>query len=297
MSRRIYKITQKSTNKRSKKEVIYSMTEKKKKKPAELSRREFLKDAGLLVGGTAIGSTVILAACGGGETETVTNTVTRTNTATVTSTAAATTVTDTVTTTVGGGATVTETTTATESKFVCPIDGMEFDTLAELQAHFEATHPEGVPGLITLNVNGNTHMIVVKPNWTLLYVLREILGLPGAKEGCDRGECGSCTVIVNNMAVYACLMLAIEANGSDITTVEGLSDGITLSPIQQAFYDNDASQCGFCIPGMIMAGKAFLDENSNPTFDEVREAISGHICQCGNTKKIVKAVMAAKGGA
>jgi xanthine dehydrogenase YagT iron-sulfur-binding subunit len=276
------------------------MTEKEKhKKPVQISRREFLKDAGLLIGGTTIGSTILLAACGGGETETVTDTVTRTNTQTVTSTAGAVTETVTSTTTVGAEqtATVTSTATQTESRFICPIDGMEFDTLAELQAHFEATHPEGVPGLVTLNVNGNTHMIVVKPNWTLLYVLREVLGLPGAKDGCDRGECGSCTVIVNNMAVYACMMLAIEANGSDITTVEGLSDGITLSPIQQAFYDNDASQCGYCIPGMIMAGKAFLDENSNPTFDETREAISGHICQCGNTKKIVQAVMAAKGGA
>jgi carbon-monoxide dehydrogenase small subunit len=243
------------------------MTEKKKNGSGGKTRREFLKDAGLLVGGTAIGSTVLLAACGGGETETVTNTVTRT-------------------------------TTVTESKFVCPIDGMEFDTLAELQIHFQATHPteEAIPGLITLNVNGSLHTIQVKSNWTLLYVLREILGLPGTKNGCGMGECGACTVIVNGIAVYSCLMLAIEADGSNILTVEGLSDGVTLHPIQQAFFDNDASQCGYCIPGFLMVAKALLDDNPNPTFDEVREGISGHICQCGHTKKIVQAIMASEGG-
>jgi ABC-type Fe3+-hydroxamate transport system substrate-binding protein len=135
------------------------MTEKKKNGSGGKTRREFLKDAGLLVGGTAIGSTVLLAACGG-EAETVTNTVTRTNTATVTSTAAATTITDTVTstTTVGAGQTATVTETQTQSRFVCPIDGTEFVTLAELQAHFASTHSQeaAIPGLITLTVNGKT---------------------------------------------------------------------------------------------------------------------------------------------
>jgi len=238
--------------------------EEKKKESGEISRREFLKDAGLVVGGAAIGSTVLLAACGEGEvtTETVTTTVTE-----------------------------------TVSKFVCPYDGQEFNTLSALEAHCEAEHPGAViEGLTTLTVNGQTYVLQVKPNWTLSYVLREKLGLPGTKEGCDRGECGTCTVIVDGMAVYACMILAIEADGSNILTIEGLSDGITLHPIQQAFFDNDASQCGYCIPGYIMMAKALLDENPDPTFDEVREALSGIICQCGNTKKIVQATLAAKGG-
>jgi aerobic-type carbon monoxide dehydrogenase small subunit (CoxS/CutS family) len=271
------------------------MTEKKKKVSGGKTRREFLKDAGLLVGGTAIGSSVLLAACGGGETETVTNTVTRTNTATVTSTAAATTVTDTVTatTTVGAGqtATITQTTTATESKFVCPIDGTEFDSLAELQAHFEAAHPAGLPGIITLNVNGNAYITEVKPYWSLLFVLREKLGLPAAKQGCDRGECGTCTVVVDGRAIYACTMLATDAVGKNIETVEGLSDGITLSPLQQAFWENGASQCGFCTPGFLMAAKALLDQNPNPTRDEVRVALSGHLCSCGEIHNFIDSVL------
>jgi aerobic-type carbon monoxide dehydrogenase small subunit (CoxS/CutS family) len=272
------------------------MTKKEKlKKPVELSRREFLRDAGLLVGGTAIGSTILLAACGSTETETVTNTVTRTNTATVTSTAGAVTETVTSTTTVGAGqtATVTQTETATESKFVCPVDGMEFDTLAELQAHFAAEHGDigAIPGLVTLNVNGRSHQLVCEPYWTLAFVLRDRLSLFGLKNSCGRGACGSCTVIMDGKAVYACMILAVSANGKSITTIESLSDGITLHPIQQAFYDLDATQCGFCIPGYIMAAKALLDENPNPSFDEVKEGLSGHWCNCGMTKKIVQAVL------
>jgi len=231
-----------------------------KKEAGEISRREFLRDAGLVVGGAAIGSTVLLAACEEGEvtTETVTTTVTE-----------------------------------TVSKFVCPIDGMEFDTLAELQAHFAAAHPEEkvIPGLITLTVNERNYVLQVKPNWTLAFVLREKLGLVGTKIGCDRGSCGTCTVLVDGRAIYSCMMLAAEAEGTEITTVEGISDGITLHPIQQAFYDNDAIQCGFCTPGYIMAAKALLDKKASPTSDELREALSGHICICGTTKRMVEALL------
>ena len=146
MPRRNYLITHTKSQERSKKENY--MTEKKKNGSGGKTRREFLKDAGLLVGGTAIGSTVLLAACGGEET---------TKTVTTTATAAATTITETV----------------TESKFVCPIDGMEFDSLAELQAHFEATHPvgEGVAGVATLNINGITYMVGIEPDWSLAYTI------------------------------------------------------------------------------------------------------------------------------
>ena len=260
--------------------------EKEKEQSGEISRREFLKDAGLVVGGAAIGSTVLLAACAPEEvvtTETVTQTQTQTQT---------------VTTTEQVGE-VTTTTTATEtvevSKFICPYDGQEFDTLAALQAHVNAVHPTApaIEGLTTLTVNGQTYLTQVKPNWTLAFVLREKLGLTATKIGCDRGTCGTCTVLVDGRAVYSCMLLAAEADGTNIVTVEGLSDGITLHAIQQAFIDNDAVQCGYCIPGYMMAAKALLDANSNPTRDEVREALSGHLCVCGNTKKIVAAVLGA----
>ena len=270
------------------------MTEKKKNGSGGKTRREFLKDAGLLVGGTAIGSTVLLAACGGGET-TVTDTKTvtaggSTVTDTTTVTAGVATVTDTTTVT-AGGATATVTETQTTSRFICPVDGIEFDTLAELQTHFEAEHPEGVPGLITLTVNGNNHVVQVKPNWTLAFVLREKLGLTGVKVSCDRATCGHCTVIVDGKAVYSCALLAIEADGKVIETVEGLSDGVTLSPLQQSFVDHQAFQCGYCTPGFLMVAKALLDEKPNPTIDEAREALSGHLCVCGNYKRVVEAIL------
>jgi len=167
------------------------MTGKEKKGSGGKTRREFLRDAGLLIGGTTIGSTVLLAACGG-DTTTETVTATQTQTATVTSTAAGGTQTVTSTTTVGAGQTATETTTVSESRFVCPIDGMEFDTLAELQAHFEAAHAEegAIPGVITLNVNGDSYLMKVEPEWTLAFVIREKCLLIGTKIGCNRGECG-----------------------------------------------------------------------------------------------------------
>ncbi|UCG55341.1 MAG: (2Fe-2S)-binding protein [Dehalococcoidia bacterium] len=274
------------------------MTEKGKERSGGKTRREFLRDAGLLISGTAIGSTVILAACGGGETETVTNTVT--NTQTVTSTAAATTVTDTVTTTVGGGATVTETTTATAtvSKFVCPIDGMEFDSLAELQAHFAAEHAgagAAIPGLITINVNGEVYNVTVDTEDTLAFTIREKCGLPATKVGCNRGMCGTCTVLLDGKPIYACMMLAIEAVGHTIETVEGLGTPVALSKLQQAFIDNRGFQCGYCTPGFLMAGTALLRENPNPTMDEAKAAVAGNICPCGNMTRIIKSIMEAGG--
>jgi aerobic-type carbon monoxide dehydrogenase small subunit (CoxS/CutS family) len=150
--------------------------------------------------------------------------------------------------------------------------------------------------LTTLTINGNEYKLELEPTWSLLYVIREKLGLVGTKRGCDRGECGTCTVIMDGRAVFSCMTLAVEAVGKDITTVEGIGSH-NLNALQQTFVDHNAIQCGFCVPGFLMTATALLNENPDPTYDEVREGLSGHICVCGNGKRKVEAVMLAKGGA
>ena len=272
------------------------MTEKEKKGSGGKTRREFLRDAGLLIGGTTIGSTVLLAACSG-DTVTETVTATQTQTATVTSTAAGGTQTVTATTTVGAGQTATVTETATASRFVCPIDGMEFDTLAELQAHFEAEHggEAAIPGVVTLNVNGDSYLMKVEPEWTLAFTLREKCLLIGTKIGCNRGECGTCTVIMNGMTVYSCMVLAIEANGAIIETVEGLGEPNNLSKVQEKYAEIRGGQCGFCTPGFLMSATNLLRKNASPTMQETKEAVAGHICPCGNMTRIINGIMTAGG--
>jgi carbon-monoxide dehydrogenase small subunit len=156
---------------------------------------------------------------------------------------------------------------------------------------FAATPGETIEGLSTLTVNGKSTVLEIEPDMSLAFVLREKLGLVGTKIGCDRGTCGTCTVIMDGRTVYSCTVLAIEAEGKAIETIEGLSDGVNLHPVQQRFVDNSAAQCGICTPGFIMAAKSLLDSNPNPTRDEVREALSGHFCTCGHTLKIVDAVL------
>lgn len=147
---------------------------------------------------------------------------------------------------------------------------------------------------IELKVNGELFNTQIEPRRTLLEVLRENLGLTGTKESCNKGDCGACTVLVDGKPVLSCLTLAIEAQGKDVLTVEGLAgeDGV-LHPIQQAFVDHGALQCGFCAPGMIMSAKALLDRNPNPTEDEIKEGISGNLCRCTGYVKIVEAIEAA----
>jgi aerobic-type carbon monoxide dehydrogenase small subunit (CoxS/CutS family) len=145
--------------------------------------------------------------------------------------------------------------------------------------------------VIQTQINGRNYRIAVKSHWTLLDVLRRELGLTGTKSSCDRGSCGACTVIIDGMAVYACSLLAIEADKRKITTIEGLSEGEKLHPIQNAFIKEDALQCGFCTSAMILTAKALLDKNPRPEADEVKEALSGTICRCAAYPKIVKAVM------
>jgi carbon-monoxide dehydrogenase small subunit len=144
---------------------------------------------------------------------------------------------------------------------------------------------------ISLKVNGQEREIMVEPRQTLLDALRYDLGLTGTKEGCGDGNCGSCTVLLNGQAVNSCLVFAIEVEGQEITTIEGLSQGGKLHPLQHAFIDEGAVQCGFCIPGFILMAKAFLDSNPHPTEVEVRKAIAGNLCRCTGYDKIVRAIL------
>ena len=146
---------------------------------------------------------------------------------------------------------------------------------------------------ITINVNGKQKRFDVEPNTLLLNLIRDEMSLTGTKYGCGIGECGACTVLLDGDAVLACMMLAVDADGHRVDTVEGLSDGNTLHPIQQAYLDEGAVQCGFCTPGFIMSTKALLDKNPNPDEAEIREYLNGNICRCTGYVNIVKAVQSA----
>lgn len=146
---------------------------------------------------------------------------------------------------------------------------------------------------VCLNVNGIEREVTVEKNWTLLKVLRDVLHLTGTKCGCLTGDCGACMVIIDGEAVRSCLVRASKLAEAKIETIEGLSDGPRLHPIQQAFIDAGAVQCGFCIPGMIMSAKALLDKNPNPTEEDVRAAIDNNICRCTGYQKIVEAILLA----
>ena len=157
--------------------------------------------------------------------------------------------------------------------------------------------------LMELTVNGLRREVAVEPRRTLLELLREDLELTGTKQGCGEGDCGACVVLLDGVPVNACLVLALEAEGRDVLTIEGLARGTELHPIQQAFVDVGAVQCGFCTPGMVLTAKAFLDSHPDPDGDEVRQAISGNLCRCTGYQKIVDAILDAarrlheKGGA
>jgi len=155
--------------------------------------------------------------------------------------------------------------------------------------------PESVP--VTLSVNGREVQVLIEPRRTLLSVLREELGLTGAKHGCGRGQCGACTVILDGETAYACMTLAIDCEGRSVRTVESLAEGETLHPVQQAFVDHDGYQCGFCTPGQVMSAVALLEHTPQPTEAQVRHEMAGNLCRCGAYPNIVQAVLAAaKGG-
>ncbi len=147
--------------------------------------------------------------------------------------------------------------------------------------------------VIQLNVNGEIYDVSVKPNETLLDVIRDRLELTGTKKGCDTGQCGSCTVLLEGKPINSCLVLAVEAHGKDILTVEGLAKNDQFHPLQEAFVQEGAVQCGYCTPGMLLSAKALLDENPNPTEEKVKEAIAGNLCRCTGYVKIVKAILTA----
>jgi aerobic-type carbon monoxide dehydrogenase small subunit (CoxS/CutS family) len=144
--------------------------------------------------------------------------------------------------------------------------------------------------LVTLNVNGEVLELAIAPHHTLLEVLREEAGLTGTKHGCEQGECGLCTVLIDGLPQFSCLALALEAQGCEIRTVEGLAHGGDLSILQQAYVETGASQCGYCSPGMLMSAQALLEQNPAPTRDEIREALAGNLCRCTGYLAIIDAV-------
>jgi aerobic carbon-monoxide dehydrogenase small subunit len=147
--------------------------------------------------------------------------------------------------------------------------------------------------LIETKINGISYRLEVEHHWTLLELLRDVLKLTGAKDGCGMGECGSCTVIMDGKTIYSCLTLAVQADGKEVLTIEGLARGEELDPVQRAFIEHGAFQCGFCTSGMILSGKALLDENPNPTEEEIRRGISGNLCRCTGYNMIVEAIQSA----
>ncbi len=210
-----------------------------------VSRREFLKDASLFVGGTAVGSMAILSSCSKTTTETVPGVTAPAVTVTVTQPP------------------------VTKITEVAPA------------------------GSLTLNINGKDYPLIgIKDNWSLAYVIREKLGLTGTKRGCDTGDCGVCSLIMEGRPVLSCMVLACEAAGKPILTIESMAkaDNI-LHPIQQAFVNFDALQCGWCTPGAVMTTKALLDVNPKATEADIREALAGCLCRCGTYQNVRKAVL------
>ncbi len=163
----------------------------------------------------------------------------------------------------------------------------------EAQPAVRAVGPGEVP--ITLTINGTVHKLRVEPRVTLLDACRNRLDITGVKRVCDRGSCGACTMIVDGRAVYSCSTLAIEAQGKPIRTVEGLTEGTVLHPVQQAFCDADGLMCGFCTPGFVMAAVALLEKHPNPTTAQARAMLDGNICRCGTYRGVLEAALKAKG--
>jgi aerobic-type carbon monoxide dehydrogenase small subunit (CoxS/CutS family) len=167
---------------------------------------------------------------------------------------------------------------------------------AQTSAPSPANAPPAARTRIRLTVNGVAHRIEVEDRWTLVDVIRDQVGLTGTKIGCDRGECGACTVLVDGRPVYSCSQLAVWVDGRSVQTVEGLAGGGRLSAVQQAFVDHNAAQCGFCTSGQLMAATALLARNPRPTAPQVRAGMTGNLCRCSNYNAIVEAVLAASAG-
>jgi len=156
-------------------------------------------------------------------------------------------------------------------------------------AQAELNKPDAIVR-VNLFINGRRRSLVIEPRWSLLYVLREKLGLTGSKVGCERGECGACTVLIDEVPRYACLTLAVEVQESQIVTLEGIMNAESLGAVQQAFVEHDAFQCGYCTPGQIMSAEGLLRSNPAPNADEIRRAMSGNLCRCGAYTHIHRAI-------
>ena len=182
-----------------------------------------------------------------------------------------------------------------KSRCSCPYCSNTFDTVKELRSHMMAEH-KGQPlpapeGLIKITVNGESYELQVKPNWTLYYLLHDKMGLTGAKMFCDRGACGSCTVIMDGSPILSCMTLAMECDGKTIETIEGIATA--NHPLIDAYIKHHCMQCGYCTPGFIMTAKALLDRNPNPTEVDVKEILAGNLCRCGTYPQHLKAVLEA----
>jgi xanthine dehydrogenase YagT iron-sulfur-binding subunit len=220
-----------------------------------LNRRNFIKSAGVVVAGGTLGAGLTLA------TETAEAAV-----------AAPTTLTN----------------------FRCPIDAQDFKSFAALQKHFASAHPGAViPVTTKLKVNGKDYEVLIEPQWTLQRTLQFKLGLTGAKQMCDRGVCGSCTVIMDGRAVLSCTTLAVECEGKSIETVEGIATNPKWRSLIQSYCKWDAMQCGYCTPGFVVSAKALLDKNPNPSENDCKQALAGNICCCGTYPRHPTAIMEA----
>lgn len=182
-----------------------------------------------------------------------------------------------------------------KSTYLCPYCSTTFETFEEVRAHVIAEHKtEPLPqpeGLIKLSINGGVYEVQVEPEWTLYYLIHDRLGLTGAKMFCDRGACGSCTVIMDGRPILSCMTLAIECNGKTVETIEGIA--AANHPLIDTYVKHHCMQCGYCTPGFVVTAKALLDRNTNPTEDEVKEVLAGNLCRCGTYPQHVKAVLEA----
>jgi xanthine dehydrogenase YagT iron-sulfur-binding subunit len=177
------------------------------------------------------------------------------------------------------------------AEHVTLLNGVAVDVRATTGDASRVIGPDAV--ILALQVNGRTVRVAADPGSTLVHVLRDQLGLTGTKIGCDRGACAACTVWLDGDVAASCMTLAFDARGRSITTIEGLADGDALHPVQQAFIEHDAMQCGFCTPGMVMSCAALVNRNPHCTLDDVKAAVSGHLCRCGTYPNVFKATVAA----
>ena len=183
--------------------------------------------------------------------------------------------------------------TTYKQHYPCPYCATSFDAFEELKAHVVAEHPSEPlrrpEGMIRLSVNGDVHELHVEPHWTLYHLIHDKLGLTGVKMFCDRGACGACTVIMDGRPILSCMTLAVECDGVTIETAEGIAkDG---HPLVESYVKHHCMQCGYCTPGFVVTAKALLDRNSDPTEDEIREALAGNLCRCGTYPQHPKAVL------